>query len=287
MGGDAVHRDRHPQRPGALQALGRHAEDMGQRPAQRRQGNTLVQGLELVQQTSDRNVLHGVLVNLEAAFGGGRGDLHELSNHLIGVSLRRSRVVEHRQINVLAQSKQPQVIAVVRGAVLHQRHRRIGPLGVVRLVFECVPDSQRQRVVGRHPFQQRDIALRRTPHVVDAGQTGAIQLVDEVEQIPLQLLLGDLGHLFVEPAVGWLPGNQGRTAVVGAGRRRHAHGFQGQAVGVHRLIGDLEKKRVVGSRGIEFLQSEPARSVGELVFTPAALHHEPFPPAPWRRLFRP
>ena len=144
---------------------------MDQRPAQRRQRNRFVQHLIFVEQALHRDVLHGVFMHLEPALGRSRGDLHEFVDDLVGIALRGTRVVEHRQIDVFSQPEQSQVIAVVRGAVSHQRDRRIGPLRVVRLVLEGMPDAQRQRLaLCGHAFQQRDIAFRRPSHVVDARQ---------------------------------------------------------------------------------------------------------------------
>ena len=99
--------------------------------------------------------------------------------------------------------------------------------------------------------------------------------MDKIEQVLFQLFLRDRRHLLVEQAIGRLAGNQRRSAMVGAFLRGHADCFQRQAVGIHRLIGDLQKQWVLRSGRVEFLQRKTARSADELVFPPATLHHEP------------
>ena len=50
---------------------------------------------------------------------------------------------------------------------------------------------------------------------------------------------------------------------------------QREVVRVYRLIGDLQEQRIVRGDHIQLLQRKPAGSVGELIFAPAPLHHEP------------
>ena len=63
--------------------------------------------------------------------------------------------------------------------------------------------------------------------------------------------------------------------MIGALRWRNSHCFQGQTVGVHRLIGNLKKQRVLRRRGVQIFQRKPTGAVGKLVLAPPSLHHEP------------
>ena len=67
-------------------------------------------------------------MNMEAAFRCCCRDLHKPGDDVIAVGFRHSGPVKERQVDMLAQTKQSQiVVGTVRGAAFHEFNGRISP----------------------------------------------------------------------------------------------------------------------------------------------------------------